>query len=82
MLTLNDCGITSLTNFPILPALIRLDMVFNSIPGEDLQYLVHSRHLQTIMFGANQIKNINDLTALKGMRKLLQLDLLNNPVVK
>ena len=82
MLTLNDCAIVSLENFPILPALIRLDMVFNSIPGEHLQYLAHSRHLQTIMFRANQVKSIDDLAALKGMKKLLQLDLLNNPVVK
>jgi hypothetical protein len=29
MLTLNDCGIVSLENFPYLPNLIRIDMVFN-----------------------------------------------------
>ncbi len=29
MLTLNDCGIKSLENFPHLPGLIRLDLVFN-----------------------------------------------------
>jgi hypothetical protein len=33
MLTLNDCGIISLQNFPKLPHLIRLDMVFNQILG-------------------------------------------------
>lgn len=33
MLTLNDCGIVSLENFPYLPNLIRLDMVFNEIKG-------------------------------------------------
>jgi len=82
MLTLNDCGIASLSNFPVLPALIRLDMVFNNIPGEDLQYLAHSKHLQTIMLGANQIKKLDDLNHLRGMRKLLQLDLLNNPIIK
>jgi hypothetical protein len=36
MLTLNDCGIVSLENFPYLPNLIRIDMVFNEIKGEDL----------------------------------------------
>ena len=55
MLTLNDCGIVSLENFPNLPALIRIDMVFNQIPGEHLQYLHASKHLQTIMMGANKI---------------------------
>lgn len=33
MLTLNDCGIKSLDNFPQLPSLIRLDLVFNEISG-------------------------------------------------
>ena len=61
MLTLNDCGIVSLQNFPHLPALIRLDMVFNSIPSGHLQYLAGSRHLQTLMLGANNIAKLEDL---------------------
>jgi hypothetical protein len=81
MLTLNDCAIVSLENFPNLPALIRLDMVFNSIPGAHLQNIVGSKHIQTLMLGANKVENIADLGALKGLRQLLQLDLLNNPVV-
>jgi hypothetical protein len=34
------------------------------------------------MLGANSIAKLEDLEPLKNMRKLLQLDLLNNPVVK
>lgn len=81
MLTLNDCGIVSLENFPSLPALIRLDMVFNSIPGAHLIHLAGSRHLQTLMLGANKVEKVGDLAPLKSLRQLLQLDLLNNPVV-
>jgi hypothetical protein len=33
------------------------------------------------MLGANKVDNIADLGALKGLRQLLQLDLLNNPIV-
>jgi Leucine-rich repeat (LRR) protein len=55
MLTLNDCGIKSLENFPHLPGLLRLDLVFNEITGESLQHLKGSRHLQTLMLGANKI---------------------------
>lgn len=55
MLTLNDCGIVSLANFPIMPSLIRLDLVFNNIPGDQLQYLAGSRHIQTLMLGANKV---------------------------
>jgi hypothetical protein len=57
-------------------------MVFNSIPGSHLQYIASSKHLQTLMFGANQVEKTDELLVLKGMRQLLQLDLLNNPVVK
>jgi hypothetical protein len=78
MLTLNDCGIVSLENFPVIPSLIRLDMVFNSIPGEHLQYLSGLRHIQTLMLGANKIEKLEDLAHLKPMKSLLQLDLLNN----
>ena len=82
MLTLNDCGIVSLENFPNLPALIRLDVVFNQILGEHLQYLSRSKHLQTIMMGANKVEKIENLDSFKKFRSLLQLDLLNNPVVR
>lgn len=80
MLTLNDCGIKSLENFPHLPRLIRLDLVFNEITGESLEYLRHSKHLQTLMLGANKIEKLEHLAPLKTMKKLLQLDLINNPV--
>lgn len=58
MLTLNDCGIKSLKNFPRLPRLIRLDLVFNEIVGEDLVYLQPSKHLQTLMLGANKVEKL------------------------
>jgi hypothetical protein len=57
-------------------------MVFNNIPGEHLQYITGSKHMQTIMIGANKVEKIEHLNPLKSMRNLLQLDLLNNPVVK
>lgn len=80
MLTLNDCGIKSLAGFPHLPGLIRLDMVFNEIPGADLVHLAGSRHLQTLMLGANKVASTSELVTLQGMRQLFQLDLINNPV--
>lgn len=82
MLTLNDCSIKSLAGFPSLPGLIRLDMVFNEIPGADLVHLAGCRHLQTLMLGANKVETISQLVPLQGMRQLFQLDLINNPVQK
>lgn len=57
-------------------------MVFNSIPGNHLHYITGSKHIQTLMLGANKIENLTDLDSLRGLRQLLQLDLLNNSVVK
>lgn len=45
MLTINDCLLKDLSNFPHLPSLIRLDLVFNKIPGTHLKFLRGSRHL-------------------------------------
>lgn len=58
MLTLNDCEIKSLKNFPNLPRLIRLDLVFNQIVGEDLIHIHSCKHLQTLMLGANKIEKL------------------------
>lgn len=82
MLTLNDCAIKSLDNFPHLPGLIRLDLVFNEIDGDSLGGIRGSRHIQTLMFGANKIASLEQLDALKGMKQLLQLDFINNPISK
>jgi hypothetical protein len=34
------------------------------------------------MLGANKVEKVEELAPLKGFRQLLQLDLLNNPIVK
>lgn len=64
MLTINDCLLSDLSEFPHIPSLIRLDLVFNQIEGSHLQYLRGSRHLQTLMLGANRIEHIEDLLIL------------------
>lgn len=55
MLTFNSCGISSLSYFPSIPSLIRLDLVMNEITGPELVHLQGCRHLQTIMLGGNLI---------------------------
>ena len=80
MLTFNSCGISSLSHFPSIPSLIRLDLVMNEITGPELVHLGGCRHLQTIMLGGNQIASTGDLAAFKGMRQLFQINLLSNPI--
>lgn len=55
-------------------------MVFNDIKGSDLALLKSSRHIQTLMLGANRIQTFSDLAELNFMKNLMQLDLINNPV--
>lgn len=57
-------------------------MVFNEIKGSDLTFLKSSRHIQTLMLGANKIQTLEELAELKFMTNLMQLDLINNPVFK
>jgi len=64
MLTINDCLLDDLSNFPHIPSLIRLDLVFNQIKGDQLGYLRGSRHLQSLMIGANAIAHTSDLRGL------------------
>jgi hypothetical protein len=39
VLRFNGCGITSLKNFPTLKSLVRLELIDNSFPEEDLVFL-------------------------------------------
>ena len=57
-------------------------MVFNDIKGSDLALLKSSRHIQTLMLGANRIQTFSDLAELNFMKNLMQLDLINNQVYK
>lgn len=43
MLTINNCNLTTLKNFPHCPALIRLDLISNKLKGSDLNYLSNIR---------------------------------------
>jgi hypothetical protein len=57
-------------------------MVFNQIVGDDLIHLRASRHIQTLMLGANKIERVDQVAQLQFMTNLMQLDLINNPVYR
>lgn len=38
---MNNCGLTSLKNFPHLERTVRLELMENSFPGSDLAHLKH-----------------------------------------
>jgi len=79
-LSLNECQLTSLENFPNLPKLSRLELTDNKIPGSELAKLASFTDLQSLSFGGNQLKEFKDLEALKGLSQLAQLDLFGCPI--
>ena len=81
MLTINNCGLTSLKFFPRIPSLIRLDLVSNKLKGDTLHNLKPLKYLQTLYLSGNLITEIDELKPLTSMENLLQLDLVCNDIV-
>ena len=52
-LSLNDCNLVSLANFPHCKNLIRLEIMDNKFPARELQHLSHLASLQSLSLGAN-----------------------------
>jgi|NOAtaT_6_FD_contig_31_3435603_length_727_multi_4_in_0_out_0_1 hypothetical protein len=74
-LSLNNCNLTSLANFPNKTNLIRLELMENKFPAKELEHLAGTTTLQSLSLGSNKITTINDLAPLKKLENLIQLDL-------
>jgi len=81
-LTMNTCGLTSLRGFPVLPELIRLELIENQFPGADLVHLSGLKELQSLSIGENKIEKLSQLKPLSGLVNLTQLDLVECPIAK
>lgn len=78
-LSINNCALETLENFPRIPSLIRLDLISNNL-SKDFSALKTSKYLQTLYLSANQISDVQELASLKPLTNLLQLDLIANPL--
>ena len=78
-LSINNCGLDSLENFPKLPSLIRLDLISNNLKN-DFSHLKRSKYIQTLFLSANQITQYENLDSLNFLSNLFQLDLIANPI--
>lgn len=81
-LAFNNCELESLTNFPGIRSLIRLDLISNKLTGDSLDSILTSRYLQTLYLSANQIEHVDELKPLKTLKNLLQLDIVANEVTR
>jgi acidic leucine-rich nuclear phosphoprotein 32 family protein A/C/D len=81
VLTLNNCGLESLDNFPKLNGLIRLELVQNKFAGSELAKLADKApHLQMLVIGENDIKEYSDIEPLAKFKELMSLELANTPL--
>lgn len=73
-LSLNNCKIKSLANFPKLAGLVRLEIMNNEFPAADLKNLAALSELQSLSISDNQVGSVDDLRPLCNL-PLAQLDL-------
>ena len=74
-LSLNNCKLETLENFPTLPNLVRLEIMDNEFPADDLKYLSGLTSLQSLSLANNKIAEFTQLEPLKAIPNLVQLDL-------
>jgi Leucine-rich repeat (LRR) protein len=81
-LSMNNCGLTSLTNFPKKGSLIRLELMENKFPAKELEHLTDLKELQSLSLGCNKISTLQDINPLKKLEALVQLDLSETDLAK
>ena len=82
ILTLNDCNLCTLKNFPKLPELLRLELINNKFEADDLRHLLQLKKLQSLSLNNCKIRDINDLRVLTEFEELVQLDVNYTDITK
>ena len=80
-LSLIGCGLKSVTNFPVLLNLLRLDLCDNKIRGS-LKPLSVLNSLTMLSLAGNQISTIEQLQEISCLHNLASLDLYGCPVTE
>ena len=75
-LTMNECSLNSLENFPNFQNLARLELCDNKLEAACLEEIKKLKSLQSLALGGNEIKGFEDLAPLKDLENLTDLDLL------
>ena len=69
-LTLNDCDLASLENFPQNKTILKLELSGNKFPGTDLVHLKGLQGLQSLDLMECKISEVSELACLKGLKDL------------
>lgn len=80
-LSINNCALESLDNFPKISSLIRLDLISNNL-HKDFSPIKSSKYLQTLNLSGNKISEFEELDSLQSMTNLFQIDVIANPITQ
>jgi len=75
-LTMNECSLKTLENFPKLANLARLELCDNKLEASSLEELKKLKSLQSLALGGNEVKTVEELSPLQELEALSDLDLL------
>lgn len=81
ILSLINCGLTTLKGFPKMPALQRLELSDNRL-SNGLEHLSDSPGITHLHLMGNQIADVDALEPLKSMEALTSLDMFGCPITK
>lgn len=81
VLSMAECDLTSLENFPKLDKLVELDVSSNSLTDSDMKTIAtQCPHIISLSIGDNNIKCVNSIEHLKPLKELEVLNCDDNPV--
>eukprot|EP01017_Pseudomicrothorax_dubius_P011098 TRINITY_DN1409_c0_g1_i3.p1 TRINITY_DN1409_c0_g1~~TRINITY_DN1409_c0_g1_i3.p1 ORF type:complete len:165 (-),score=48.92 TRINITY_DN1409_c0_g1_i3:298-792(-) len=80
-LSLINCGLTSLENFPNLPNLQAIDLADNHLSPQELNVVAKFTNLQRLILSKNKIKDFDDLKPLAAL-KLIEVDFTECEIAK
>ena len=81
VLTLNNCSLKTLANFPHLNNLVRVELAQNKFPASELAHLKAIKECQSICLNDNDIKSVDDLKVFKDM-ECIQLEIEGTELAK
>lgn len=76
----NNCGLTTLKDFPICDQLSKLELGENPFPASELVHISGLKELESLVLHECQIQSIDDLEPLKGLSNLYALDIAQTPL--
>lgn len=77
---LNMTRLSSLENFPKIDSLNRVELAENFLKGNELEHLFKNENIKVLRLAKNKLSTLDEVKLLSGLKKLEDVDLVENPV--